>query len=60
MTKPILDDELWFLIQLLLPAKLRSADRIDWSFALVDISSTRAVESAQKQDPIPPIALHPD
>jgi len=40
-------------------AKLRAADRIDWSRAIVDSSSIRAVGSGQKQDPTPPIARNP-
>jgi hypothetical protein len=37
-------------------ARLRTADKIDWSRCIVDSSSIRAVGAGQKQDPIPPIA----
>lgn len=40
-------------------AKLRAADRIDWSHVVVDSSSIRAVGSDQKRDPIPPIGNDP-
>ncbi len=45
----------WDRLHEVLPAKLRAADRIDWSRVVVDSSSIRAVGSGQKQDPIPPI-----
>ena len=47
----------WDRLHEVLLAKLRAADRIDWSRVIVDSSSIRAVGSGQKQDPIPPIAL---
>ena len=49
----------WERLHEVLLAKLRAADRIDWSRVIVDSSSIRAVGSGQKQDPIPPIALDP-
>lgn len=49
----------WDRLHEVLLAKLRAADRIDWSRVIVDSSSVRAVGSGQKQDPIPPIALDP-
>ncbi len=47
----------WDRLHEALLAKLRAADRIDWSRVIVDSSSIRAVGSGQKQDPIPPTAL---
>lgn len=47
----------WQKVHELLLAKLRAADRIDWSRTVVDSSSIRAVGAGQKQDRIPPIAL---
>jgi transposase len=49
----------WDRLHDVLLARLRAADRIDWSRVIVDSSSIRAVGSGQKQDPIPPIALDP-
>lgn len=40
-------------------AKLRAADHVDWSRVVIDSSSIRAVGSAQKPDPIPPIERAP-
>jgi hypothetical protein len=45
----------WDRLHELLLAKLREADRIDWSRVVVDSSSIRAVGAGQKRDPIPPI-----
>jgi transposase len=47
----------WDRLHEVLLARLRAADRIDWSRVIVDSSSIRAVGSGQKQDLIPPIAL---
>ena len=44
----------WDRLHELLLAKLREADRIDWSRVVVDSSSIRAVGAGQKRDPIPP------
>lgn len=49
----------WDRLHQVLLAKLRAADRIDWSRIIVDSSSIRAVGAGQKQDRIPPIALAP-
>jgi len=49
----------WDCLHEVLLAKLRAADRIDWSRVIVDSSSVRAVGSGQKQDPTPPIARDP-
>lgn len=49
----------WDRLHEVLLAKLRAADRIDWSRVIVDSSSIRAVRSGQKQDPTPPIARDP-
>jgi len=46
----------WDRLHEVLLARLRAADRIDWSGVIVD-SSICAVGPGQKQDPIPPIAL---
>lgn len=46
----------WDKLHEVLLARLRTADRIDWSRCIVDSSSIRAVGAGQKQDPIPPIA----
>lgn len=40
-------------------AKLRAADRIDWSRVVIYSSSIRAVGSGQKLDPIAPIGRDP-
>lgn len=49
----------WDRLHEVLLARLRTADRIDWSRCIVDSSSIRAVGAGQKQDPIPPIAHVP-
>ncbi|AIO66116.1 hypothetical protein DM82_4436 [Burkholderia oklahomensis] len=49
----------WDRLHEVLLAKLRAADRIDWSRVVIDSSSIRAVGSGQKQDPIPPIGRDP-
>ncbi|KGS01528.1 transposase [Burkholderia savannae] len=49
----------WDRLHEVLLAKLRAADRIDWSRVVIDSSSIRAVGSGQKQDPIPPIGHDP-
>lgn len=49
----------WDRLHEVLLARLRTADRIDWSRCIVDSSSIRAVGAGQKQDPIPPIAHAP-
>jgi transposase len=46
----------WDRLHEVLLARLRTADKIDWSRCIVDSSSIRAVGAGQKQDPIPPIA----
>jgi len=43
----------WAMIHVLLLARLRGADRIDWSRALVDSGSVRAVLGGQKTGPTP-------
>ena len=40
-------------------ARLRGADQIDWSRAIVDSYSIRAVGAGQKRDPIPQTARDP-
>lgn len=42
----------WDRLHEMLLARLRAADRIDWSCVVVDSSSICAVGSAQKLDPI--------
>jgi transposase len=49
----------WDRLHEVLLARLRTADKIDWSRCIVDSSSIRAVGAGQKQDPIPPIAHAP-
>ncbi|VWC74302.1 transposase [Burkholderia lata] len=49
----------WGRLHEVLLAKLRAADRIDWSRVVIDSSSIRAVGSDQKQDPIPLIGRDP-
>jgi transposase len=49
----------WDRLNEVLLTRLRAAERIDRSRVVVDSSSIHAVRSGQKQDPIPPIALHP-
>jgi transposase len=46
----------WDRLHEVLLAKLREADRIDWSRVVVDSSSIRAVGAGQKRDRIPPTA----
>jgi transposase len=46
----------WDRLHHLLLAQLHAADRIDWSRAVVDSSSVRAVLGGQKQGPTRPIA----
>lgn len=46
----------WQRIHECLLAKLRQADQIDWSRAVVDSASVRAVGGGKKQDPTPPTA----
>jgi transposase len=46
----------WEALHLLLLDGLNGADAIDWSRALVDSSTVRAVGGGQKPAPIPPIA----
>ena len=49
----------WDRLHEVLLARLRTADKIDWSRCIVDSSSVRVVGAGQKQDPIPPIAHAP-
>ncbi|VWC50972.1 transposase [Burkholderia lata] len=49
----------WDRLHEVLLAKLRAADRIDWSRVVIDSFSIRAMGSGQKQDPIPPIGRDP-
>ena len=49
----------WDRLHEILLAKLRAADRIDWSRVVVDSSSIRAVGSGQKRDRIPRTARDP-
>jgi transposase len=49
----------WQKIHEALLAHLREADRIDWSRAVVDSSSVRAVHGGKKRDRIPQIAANP-
>jgi transposase len=46
----------WRKIHEALLAHLQQADQIDWSRAIVDSSSVRAVQGGKKQAPAPPIA----
>jgi transposase len=46
----------WEKLHRLLLNRLHAADQIDWSRALVDSSSVRAVGGAPRPGPIPPIA----
>lgn len=45
----------WQRLYQLLLERLQGADRIDWSRAVVDSSSVRALHGGKKQVPIPPI-----
>lgn len=47
----------WDELHRMLLERLRKADRIDWSRAVVDSASLRAVLGGTSQDPIPPIGL---
>jgi len=49
----------WDRLHEVLLAKLREADRIDWSRVVVDSSSIRAVGAGQKRDRIPRTARDP-
>lgn len=46
----------WQKLHEVLLAKLNAAEKIDWSRAIVDSSSIRAVHGGKKRAPIPPIA----
>ncbi len=50
---------IWRKIHAALLAHLQEADRIDWSRAIVDSSSVRAVHGGKKRDPIQQIAANP-
>ena len=47
----------WERIRRTVLAELRTADRIDWSRAVVDSASLRALKGGRKRAPIPRIAL---
>ena len=49
----------WQKIHEALLAHLHQADRIDWSRAVVDSSSVRAIHGGKKRDPIQRIAVNP-
>ena len=49
----------WQTLHELLLAELRSADRLDWSRAIVDSGSVRAVGGGKKRVPIPRIERNP-
>lgn len=49
----------WQRIHEALLAHLQQADQIDWSRAVVDSSSVRAVHGGKKRAPIPQIAANP-
>lgn len=49
----------WKRIHEALLAHLQEADRIDWSRAIVDSSSIRAMHGGKKRDPIQRIAANP-
>ena len=49
----------WQKIHAALLAHLQEADRIDWSRAIIDSSSVRAVHGGKKRDPIRQIAANP-
>lgn len=49
----------WQKIHEALLARLHEADRIDWSRAVVDSSSVRAIHGGKKRDPIQRIAANP-
>jgi transposase len=50
----------WRQLHEALLAHLQAADRIDWSRAIVDSSSVRAVHGGKKRAAIPPIAAKPE
>jgi transposase len=50
---------IWKNIHEVLLAKLREADRLDWSRVIVDSSSVRAMHGGKKRDPIQQIAVNP-
>ena len=49
----------WQTLHELLLAELRSVDRLDWSRAIVDSGSVRAVGGGKKRVPIPRIERNP-
>jgi len=49
----------WQRIHEVLLARLRAADRLDWSRAVVDSASVRAVGGGKKRVPTPRIAENP-
>jgi len=49
----------WNKVHEALLAHLQGADQIDWSRAIVDSSSVRAMHGGKKRDPIPRIAANP-
>jgi len=49
----------WQRIHAVLLARLHGADEIDWSRAIVDSSSVRAMHGGKKRDPIQRIAANP-
>ena len=49
----------WRKVHELLLTHLHAADRIDWSRAILDSSSVRAVHGGKKRAEIPPIAAKP-
>jgi transposase len=48
----------WAQIHATLLARLQAADQIDWSRAVIDSSSVRAVHGGKKQAPIPRIVAN--
>jgi transposase len=48
----------WTQIHAVLLARLQAADQIDWSRAVIDSSSVRAVHGGKKQAPIPRIVAN--
>jgi transposase len=49
----------WQKIHAVLLARLHAADEIDWSRAIVDSSSVRAMHGGKKRGPIPRIVANP-
>ncbi len=47
----------WQKVHEVLLAHLQGADQIDWSRAIIDSSSVRAVHGGKKRGPVPRIAL---